>query len=151
MKPMGVFGRLKTPKATIAVLFDKGQFSLKEPLQGRLEITASEEFEADELRIEVWVDEWVKATERKTVGEQQVPVTAEQRTKLYQGKLTVAGGRQFHDGYNESIPFSLPLPANVPPTYRSQNASNTWMMKGVIGVKGRPDVTTNNMEVTITY
>jgi hypothetical protein len=148
---MGLFGRLKTPKATIAVLFDKGQFSLKEPLQGRLEITASEEFEADELRIEVSVEEWVKATEKKTQGQQQVPVTAEQRSRLYQGKLTVAGGRQFNEGYSESIPFSLPLPSTVPPTYRSQNARNTWMMKGVIGVKGRPDVTTNEMEVTITY
>ncbi|NHI90730.1 MAG: hypothetical protein EAX87_14525 [Candidatus Thorarchaeota archaeon] len=148
---MGFFSRLKTPKASIAVLLDKGTFSLNEPLQGRLEISSSEEFDADELRIEVRVNEWTKATQQKTVGQQQVPVTAEQNNVLHQGKLTVAGGRHFTDGTNESIPFSLSLPSSVPPTYRSQNARNTWVMKGVIGVKGRPDVTSHEMEVVITY
>lgn len=148
---MGFFSKLKSPKANIAVLFDKGTFSLNEPLQGRLEISSSEEFDADELRIEVRVNEWTKATQQKTVGQQQVPVTAEQNSVLHQGRLTVAGGRHFTDGFSESIPFSLSLPSTVPPTYRSQNARNTWMMKGVIGVKGRPDVTTHEMEVVITY
>ena len=148
---MGFFSKLKSPKANIAVLFDKGSFSLNEPLQGRLEISSSEEFDADELRIEVRVNEWTKATQQKTVGQQQVPVTAEQNSVLHQGRLTVAGGRHFTSGSSESIPFSLSLPSTVPPTYRSQNARNTWMMKGVIGVKGRPDVTTHEMEVVITY
>ena len=148
---MGFFSRLKTPKASIAVLLDKGSFSLNEPLQGRLEISSSEEFDADELRIEVRVNEWTRATQQKTVGQQQVPVTAEQNSVLHQGKLTVAGGRHFTSGTNENIPFSLSLPSTVPPTYRSQNARNTWVMKGVIGVKGRPDVTSHEMEVVITY
>ncbi len=148
---MGFLSKLKAPKATLALFFDKGSFSLNEPLQGRFEISASEEFEADELRIEVKVNEWTQATEQKMVDQRQVPVTAQQNKALYQGKLTVAGGRRFTDGYQENIPFSLNLPANIPPTYRSQSARNTWVMKGVIGVKGRPDVTTHEMEVTITY
>ena len=148
---MGFFSRLKAPKANIAVLLDKGSFSLNEPLQGRLEISSSEEFDADELRIEVRVNEWTKATQQKTVGQQQVPVTAEQNSVLHQGKLTVTGGRHFTSGTSENIPFSLSLPSTVPPTYRSQNARNTWVMKGVIGVKGRPDVTSHEMEVVITY
>jgi hypothetical protein len=148
---MGFLSKLKAPKATIAVLLDKGTFSLREPLQGKIDISSSEEFDADELRIEIWVNEWTKATEQKTVGQQKVPVTAEQHSALHQGKLTVAGGRHFTSGFSESIPFSLSLPQSVPPTYRSQNARNTWMMKGVIGVKGRPDVTSHDMEVVITY
>jgi hypothetical protein len=149
--PMGFLSKLKSPKATIAVLLDKGTFSLREPLQGKIDISSSEEFDADELRIEIWVNEWTKATEQKMVGQQKVPVTAEQHSPLHQGKLTVAGGRHFTSGFSESIPFSLSLPQSVPPTYRSQNARNTWMMKGVIGVKGRPDVTSHDMEVVITY
>ena len=148
---MGFLSKLKAPKASIAVLLDKGTFSLNEPLQGRLEISSSEEFDADELRIEVRVNEWTKATQQKTVDQKQVSVTAEQNSALHQGKLTVAGGRHFTSGFSESIPFSLSLPSSVPPTYRSQNARNTWMMKGVIGVKGRPDVTSHEMEVVITY
>jgi hypothetical protein len=148
---MGFLSKLKAPSATITVLFDKGSFSLKEPMQGRLEISSSEEFDADELRIEVWVNEWTKATQQKTVGQQQVPVTAEQHSALHQGKLTVSGAMHFTSGFRDSIPFSVSLPSTVPPTYRSQNARNTWMMKGVIGVKGRPDVTSHEMEVVVTY
>jgi len=148
---MSFLSKLKAPKATIAVLLDKGAFSLKEPLQGKLDVSSSEEFDADELRIEIWVTEWTKATEQKKVGQQTVPVTAEQKTVLHQSKNTVAGGRHFTSGFRDSIPFSISLPSNVPPTYHSQNARNTWMMKGVIGVKGRPDVTSHDMEVVITY
>lgn len=148
---MGFLSRLKVPNASLAVMLDKGTFSLNEPLQGRFEISSNEEFDADELRIEIRVNEWTRATEQKTTGQQQVPVTAQQNSTLHQGKLTVAGGRHFTDGHSESIPFSLSLPSNVPPTYRSQNARNTWVMKGVIGVKGRPDVTSHEMEVVITY
>ncbi|RDE17108.1 MAG: hypothetical protein C4K47_00100 [Candidatus Thorarchaeota archaeon] len=148
---MGFLSKLQAPKATVAVILDKGTYSLREPLQGKLDVSSSEEFDADELRIEFWVSEWTKATQQKQVGQQTVPVTAEQNIKLHQGKLTVAGGRHFTSGFRESIPFSLPLPSNVPPTYRGQNARNTWMMKAVIGVKGRPDVETRDMEVVITY
>jgi hypothetical protein len=148
---MGFLDRLKAPKATIAMLFDKGTYSLNEPVTGHLDISASEEFESDEIRIEMEVNEWVKATERQTAGEQQVNVTAEQNSMLHRGKHTVTGGKQFSDGTNESIPFSINLPPSVPPTYRSNNARNTWTMKAVVGIKGRPDVTTNETEVTITY
>lgn len=148
---MGLFGKLKSPKATLAVLLDKGTFSLREPLQGKFDISSSEEFDADELRVEIWVNEWTKATQQKTEGQKQVPVTAEQKSVLHQGKYTVAGGRHFTTGFRESIPFSISLPSNVPPSYHSQNARNIWMMKGVIGVKGRPDVTSHDMEVVITY
>jgi hypothetical protein len=148
---MGFLSKLKAPSATLTVMLDKGQYSLKEPLQGRLEISSSEEFDADELRIEFHVNEWTKATQQKTVGQQQIPVTAEQNSVLHQGKLTVSGAIHFTSGYRDSIPFSLSLPSTAPPTYRSQNARNTWMMKGVIGVKGRPDVTSHEMEVVITY
>ena len=148
---MGFLSKLQAPKATIAVLLDRGTYSLREPLQGKLDISSSEEFDTDEIRIEFSVTEWTKATQQKQVGQQTVPVTAEQSAALHKGKLTVAGGRHFTSGFRDSIPFSLSLPSNVPPTYRGQNARNTWMMKGVIGVKGRPDVETRETEVVITY
>lgn len=148
---MGFLSRLKAPKATVAMFFDKGSFSLNEPVQGRLDVSSSEEFESDEIRIEIEVNEWVKATERQTVGEQQVPVTAEQRSVLHRGKHTITGAKMFSDGTSESIPFEINLPPSVPPTYRSQNARNIWTMKAVVGIKGRPDVTTSETEVTVTY
>ena len=146
---MGLFGRFKAPKASISVIFETPAFSRMGPLEGKLSVSSSEAFDADELRIEIWVTEWTKATQQKKSGEQTIPVEAEQTTVLHRGKNAVAGRIQITEGFNQDFPFSIPLPAGVPPTYRSQNVRNTWMLKGVIAVKGRPDVTSHDMEVQI--
>jgi hypothetical protein len=76
-------------------------------------------------------------------------VTAEESAALHNGKIIVAGRMHITEGFNQEFPFSTPLPSGVPPTYRGRNARNTWRMKGVIAVKGRPDVTGHIMEVEI--
>lgn len=118
-------------------------------MTGTLSVSSSEEFDADELRIELWVTEWTKATERKGSGREAKTVTAEQSARLHDGKYTIAGRMKIAEGFNQEFPFSVPLPSGVPPTYRGRNARNTWKMKGVIAVKGRPDVTSHDMEVQI--
>lgn len=148
---MGLFGRFKAPKATISVMLEKDSYSLKEPLTGTVNVSSSEKFDADEVRLEIWVNEWTKATEKQGTREKPITVTAQQNSVLHQSKNSIGGQMQFTDGFSDSIDFSIHLPSGVPPTYRSQNARNTWMMKGVIAVKGRPDVTSHDMEVVITY
>jgi len=150
---MGFLSALKAPKATIALQLDKDTFSLKEPLQGKVNVSSSEEFDSDEVRIELWVTEWTRATEQKQQPGQPRPiaVTAQQTSKLHESKNPVAGRQHLTAGFNNTIPFSIRLPPGIPPTYRSQNARTTWMLKGVIAVKGRPDVTGYDTEVVITY
>ena len=97
----------------------------------------------------MWVIEWTKATEKKGSGSEARTVTAEQNATLHEGKISVAGRMHITEGFNQQFPFSIPLPSGVPPTYRGHNARNTWRMKGVIVVKGRPDVTGHDMEVQI--
>ncbi|MHA2059741.1 MAG: hypothetical protein ACW976_03070 [Candidatus Ranarchaeia archaeon] len=147
---MGFFDRLKEPKANIRIQLDQPFVSLREPMTGKLLLSSSEVFEADELRIEFWVSERVRATEQRKSGEQTITVTANQTSQLHRGKISVGGYTQFNEGFSQEIPFTAHLPANVPPTYRSRNVQTTWMIKGVIGVKGRPDVTTNQMEIQVT-
>ena len=147
---MGFFDRLKTPKANIRMQIDQQFVSLREPMTGKLVISSSEEFEADELRIEIGVTEWTRATEQRKSGEQTITVTAQQTNRLHRGKISVAGYTQIHDGDTQEIPFSAHLPTSVPPSYRSQNVRTTWTIKAVVGVKGRPDVTTRNTEIQVT-
>lgn len=154
---MGFFKRFKAPKATVSVTLDKQAFNRNEPMTGTLSVSSSEEFDADELRIELWVTEETKATggvtihireesETRTVTE---TVTVKQSASLHEGKNTVAGRMHITEGFNQQFPFNIPLPPGVPPTYRGRNATNTWRLKGVIAVKGRPDVTGHIMEVSI--
>jgi len=148
---MGFLDRLKKPKGTITVMFDKEYQSLREGLTGTLNVSASEEFESEEIRLEVWVNEWTQATEQKKQGEQTITVTAKQTKQLHSGKYAVHGRLDFTDGFTQDVPFQVHLPPGIPPTYQSQNARNTWMLKGVIAVKGRPDITSHDMEIKVTY
>ena len=151
---MGFFKRFKAPKATVSVTLDKQAFNRNEPMTGTLSVSSSEEFDADELRIELWVTEETKATGGVTIHireeSETKTVTLKQSATLHQGKNTVAGRMHITEGFNQQFPFSIPLPPGVPPTYRGRNATNTWRLKGVIAVKGRPDVTGHIMEVLIT-
>jgi len=146
--------RFKAPKATISVTLDKQALNLNEPITGTLSVSSSEEFDADELRIELWVTEETRATGSVTVNiedrSETRTVTLQQSATLHEGKNTVTGRMHITEGFNQQFPFSIPLPPGVPPTYRGRNASNTWKLKGVIAVKGRPDVTGHTMEVSIT-
>jgi hypothetical protein len=148
---MGFLDRLRAPKASISVLLDKQFISFREPMTGKIVVSSNDDFETDDIRIEMWVTEWVQATEKKTSGQQTFNVTAQQNSNLHQSRISVAGYTKINPGFNKEYPFNFHLPQGVPPTYQSQNVRTTWMIKGVIGIKGRPDVTSNNIEIRVTY
>jgi len=146
---MGLFKRLKTPKATISITLEKGEFSLKDPLTGTVNVSSSEDFDVDEVRIEFEATEWTCATQSMDIEGNQRTVTARQTNKIHEGKTAIAGRMHVTDGFRKDFPFSINRPHGVPPSYRGKNATNTWKMKGVLAVKSRPDVTSHQMEVQI--
>jgi hypothetical protein len=147
---MGFLNRLKTPKATVSIAMDKNEFTANEPMTGRFQVTSSEEFDIDEIRMEIWVNEFTRATGSVDLGgNQKKTVTLQQNNKLHDGKVAVAGRMHIPEGFNKEFPFTINLPPGVPPSYRGRNATNTWKMKGVIAVKGRPDVTSHDTEVQV--
>lgn len=147
---MGFLNRFKTPKATVSISMEKNEQSLREPLTGTFNVSASEEFDADEIRVEIWVDEFTRATGSVKLGENRKKnVTLQQNNRVHNGKVTVSGRMHITNGFNKDFPFSINLPPGVPPSYRGRNATNTWKMKGVVAVKGRPDVTSHDMEIQV--
>jgi len=144
-----LFKKLQAPKGTISVTLDKGEYSLREPLTGKVNVTAAEDLDLDEIRLELVVNEWTRATQSMDIGGTTRSVTAEQENKVHDGKITLQGRMHLTSGFNQDFPFSTNLPSGVPPTYRGRNARNTWKIKGVIAVKGRPDVTGHEMELQV--
>ena len=147
---MGLFGKFKAPKATVSVMLDKAEYSLREPLTGKINVSATEGFDVDEVRLEIWVNEFTRASENQNVGGTTRMVTVQQDNTIHKGKTTVSGRVQVSNGFNQDFPFSVNLPSGIPPTYRGRNANNSWKMKGVVAVKGRPDVTGHDIELQIT-
>jgi len=143
--PMGLFGKFKAPKGTVSVTLDKGEYSLREPLTGKIAVSAAEEFDIDEIRLEIWVNEFTRATESTREGS----ISAQQDNTIHSGKTAVYGRMHAFSGFVQDFPFSINLPPGIPPTYRGRNANNTWKMKGVIAIKGRPDITGHEMEIQV--
>jgi hypothetical protein len=146
---MGFLGKFKAPKGTVSVTLDKGEYSLKEPLTGKINVSAAEDFDIDEVRLEIWVNEFTKASQTQNINGTTRTVKAEQENTIHKGKTTVAGRMHASNGFSQDFPFSINLPPGVPPSYRGRNANNSWKMKGVVAVKGRPDVTGHDMEIQI--
>ena len=145
---MGLFGKFKAPKCTVSVVLDKSECTLREPLTGKINVSAAEEFDIDEVRLEIWVNEFTRATQSIDVGGgTRKSVTTEQNNTIHNGKTTIAGRMHASSGFNQDFPFSISLPPGIPPTYRGRNANNSWKMKGVVAVKGRPDITGHDMEL----
>lgn len=147
---MGLLGRFKAPKGTVSVTLDKGEYSLREPLTGKINVSTAEDFDIDEVRVEILVNEFTRASQSQNVGGTTRSVTAEQNNEIHKGKTTVAGRMHASNGLNQDFPFSINLPSGIPPTYRGRNANNSWKIKGVLAVKGRPDVTGHEMEIQVT-
>ena len=143
--------RLQAPKGTIAVNLDKNEFSLREPLTGKMNVSAADAFDVDEIRVEIEVVEWTRATQNMNIGGSNRSVTAEENCKVHEGKVTLQGRMHLDNGFSQDFPFSMNLPTGVPPTYRGRNAKTTWKLKGVIAVKGRPDIVGHQMELQINY
>jgi len=141
--------KLQAPKGTISVTLDKSECCLREPLTGKVNVTAAEDFDVDEIRLELEATEWTQATQSMNIGGTTKSVTAKQETKLHDGKVTLQGRMHLTSGFNQDFPFSVNLPPGVPPTYRGRNARNTWKIKGVMAVKGRPDITGHEMELQV--
>lgn len=146
---MGFLDRLKTPKATISISLAKAELNTREPMTGTFNVSTSEEFDIDEIRTEIWVDEFTRATGNVKVGDSSGRVTVEETNRLHDGKVAIAGRMHVTNGFSKDFPFSINLPPGVPPSYRGRNATNTWRMKGVVAVKGRPDITSHDMEVQV--
>jgi hypothetical protein len=146
---MGLLGKFKAPKGTVAVTLEKGEYSLREPLTGKINVSAAEDFDIDEARLEIWVNEFTRASQNQNIAGTMRSITAEQNNTIHKGKMTVTGRMHVSNGFSQDFPFSINLPSGIPPTYRGRNANNSWKIKGVLAVKGRPDITGYEMEIQV--
>ena len=151
---MGFFkkitGSLHAPEANISVNISQMAFMLGQEITGSIQVAASEDFDATELRVELEDYEQSKAYYRVPRPNQpDITGTAEEGNKLYTGKVTVSGPLHLTKGFSGEYNFRIPIPANASTTYSGRNAINKWSIKGVIGVSGRPDVNSHEIEVLI--
>ncbi|MEM2102594.1 MAG: hypothetical protein QXM22_03675 [Candidatus Bathyarchaeia archaeon] len=152
---MSFFKRIKNkltpPEANVVVNLDKEFFALGETVTGTLTVNSREDFTATEVRCEVNCTE--EAKRRRRVYDERLRCDIEKEVWetaiLYSAKPTIKSSMTMYNGYSEKFPFTVNIPAAGRPTYKSVENKVAWLIKGVIAVDGRPDVTSKIIELQV--
>ncbi len=139
------------PKAKIVVQFSKNSFVLGENVEGNLAVSSDEEFDAKEIRCEIQSVEEAKRIKLvyDETAKREVPKEASESETLYSARPTVTGPLHLTKGFSQTYPFSIYLPAGLRPTFKSLDSKITWTFKAAIAIEGRPDVTSQTVEIQV--
>ncbi|HKZ40434.1 MAG TPA: hypothetical protein VJ044_05690, partial [Candidatus Hodarchaeales archaeon] len=154
------FKSFKAPKATIAMNISKNNFNLGETIEGTVNLASQEDFDADEIRIELVGFEKLRPggglirdnqenSETRMYSQpcQNAPASAIAEYVMHRGQTRVSQNRRILNGTNEQISFTIPVPPNLGSTFQGNRTDGrwlqrTWTLKAVVAVGGRPDVDT---------
>jgi len=152
---MGFFkkltGRFTEPKASVSLTIPKSTFELGEDLKGAIIVSSQEEFDATELRAELRCVE-KKKREKSEYDERRKRTVRRvywDQATLHSVNPRATGTLHLTQGFNKTFPFSVNIPAGGRESYDSVDGGVTWSIKGVIAIDGRPDVTTETMELQV--
>jgi DNA-directed RNA polymerase subunit RPC12/RpoP len=125
-----------------------------------LSVASQEDFEAEEIRVELVASERLRPgggfvrdnlenpdSRMYSPVNQNAPATANAEYVMYRGQTKVNQKSRIPVGFNQSFCFSIQIPPNLGPTFQGIRKDGrwlqrTWNLKGVVSVGGRPDVDT---------
>lgn len=155
-----IFKSFKAPHAAISMNVAKGNISLGDNIEGSVSVTSSENFEADEIRIELAAFERLRPgggiirdnqenseTRMYSQPSQNAPASASVEYAMYRGQTKVSQRLRITNGFAQQFSFNIPVPQNLGPTYQGMRRDGRWLqriwtLKAVVAVQGRPDVDT---------
>lgn len=135
---MSFLKRLIPIKARASISFDKPSFAEGEPVVGRVNVEASEYVQSTGVRVEARAYEHYEQLEYVTENNQRVPKMVDHKDTLFSRDVDISGPSDFGQGPTRSFPFSVGIPP-VRPVHGGGRVE--YEVKGVVAVKGRPDIT----------
>jgi len=148
----------QAPKASLTLNIAKDSYVLGESITGDLVLSSDEEFEAKEIRVELY------GVERLRSGGEPIRGASETlETRIYSPRTTTVqkgttAEYSMHNGqskiserfivprgFSQQYSFKIVIPSNMGPTFQGmrmdgQWLERTWTLKGVVSIGGRPDV-----------
>jgi DNA-directed RNA polymerase subunit RPC12/RpoP len=154
---LSFFRALSPPKASLTIELGKGDYTLGEALDGTILLTSEEDFDVQEIRVDVLARERVKGTLLDYAGDQNTriysPVTSAASSArptqldllMYSNPVAISGAFKVTNGYSGKFQFRFSIPPHLGPSYQGgrQDGSwlqRVWMVRAVIAVAGRPDI-----------
>ncbi|MGP3667117.1 MAG: hypothetical protein ACKD6N_01580 [Candidatus Bathyarchaeota archaeon] len=139
------------PKVNLKLNLKKDTYFLGENIEGELTLFSNDEFDADEIRCELQCIESAKVQKRFYDSHLKREVVREvwETATLYSIKPPISPQTHISKSFTGSFPFSINIPITMKPTYKGIDRKVTWLIKGVVAVKGRPDATSPTLEIQI--
>jgi hypothetical protein len=148
---MGFFKRFKKPEASVSLAIPKSTVELGEDLKGAITVSCDDEFDATEVRAELRCVE--KRRREKWVYDER---RRRNVRRVYWDLATLhsadpkAGGRvHLVPGFKKTFPVKVNIPAGGRESFDGLDANVSWNIKGVVAIDGRPDVTSETMELQV--
>jgi Zn finger protein HypA/HybF involved in hydrogenase expression len=135
----------------VSLRLDKYTFNFGDKLEGILTVSSEEEVDVTEIRAELRCNEKKKETRTSVTFGDHGGIsrsTQEQNFTIYRENPQASGPIHLSAGYRGEFPFSTSI-AGGQPSYAGDDRTVTWTVKGVIGIKGRPDVTSPTMGIQV--
>lgn len=148
-----LFKRFSAPRANCSITMPKRTVNVGEDLKGAITVSSREEFAATEIRGELRCverkrrEKWV--TIRSGKRREQVLRTYWENTTLHSDNPVVSKTIHIIPGFKKTFPIQVNIPAGGQESFDGSDVSVTWTVKGVIAIKGRPDVTSDIIELQI--
>jgi len=141
----------------------KDNLSLGETIEGSLTVTSQENFEAEEIRVELVAFERLRPgggfirdnsenSESRMYSpvNQNAPASASTEYVMHRGQTKLGQRIGMPVGYNQQFSFRIQVPPNLGPTFQGMRKDGRWLqrawdLKAVVAVGGRPDVDTRRV------
>ena len=148
---MPFFKRFKKPKASVSLTIPKSTVELGEDLKGAITVSSQDEFDATEVRAELRCIE-KRRRERWEYNERlrrNVRRVYWDEATLHSADPKASGKLHLVPGFKKTFPIKLNIPAGGRESFDGLDSNITWSIKGVVGIKGRPDVTSKTIELQV--
>jgi hypothetical protein len=148
---LGFFKRFKKPKATVSLRIPNDHAELGENLKCKIAVASKEEFDATEIRAELRCIE--KRRKERWIYNKRLRRNIRQvywdQATLHSSDPKASGQTHIVPGFKKEFPINLNIPIASRESYDGIDANVTWVVKGVVAVDDRPDVTGNTLEVQV--
>ena len=148
---MGFFKMFKKPKTKVNLEFTKRTVALGTSTSGTIRISSNEEFDATEVRAELRCIEKVRR-ERWVYNKrlrQNIRQVYWDSAMLLSDDLAASGSMHIVPGFKKAFPITVNIPASGRETLDGIDSNVSWFIKGVVSVDGRPDATSDTIELQV--
>jgi hypothetical protein len=143
--------RFTKPKTSVSMTVGKTTVQMGDDLKGAITVSVDEEYDATEIRAELRCVE--KRRRERWVYDQRLKRQVRQVywdvATLHSDDPKVCGAVHLIPGLNKTFPLSVNIPIGGRESFDGMDASVSWHIKGVVAIKGRPDVTSDVVELQV--